>query len=97
MGVDFLDLSFEVENQFAIRLEPDDLRSVWMAHDNDCTVGDLHDIIVQKCRSANVPVPRNQLESPPNCAWSNRLGCGSVRSSATRGCEETWIFIDSAE
>jgi hypothetical protein len=75
MGVDFLDLSFEVEKQFGIRLEPDDLRPVWMTHGGDCTVGNLHDLIVEKCRSANVPVPRT--------SW-NRLRIALVKSLGVR-------------
>ena len=75
MGVDFLDLSFEVENQFGIRLEPDDLWPVWIAHGSDCTVGDLHDLIVENCRSANVSVPRT--------SW-NRVRIALVKSLGVR-------------
>jgi hypothetical protein len=46
MGVDFLDLSLEIQKLFGSRLEPADILPIWKAHGNDCTVGDLHDIVV---------------------------------------------------
>jgi hypothetical protein len=71
MGVDFLDLSFEIEKQFGIRLVPDDLLPIWTARGNDCTVADLHVTVVEKCRSANLKLPRS--------SW-NRIRIAVVKS-----------------
>jgi hypothetical protein len=71
VGIDFLDVSFELEKQFGVRLEPEDLLPVWTARGNDCTVADLHDVVVQKCRLMNLRVPRS--------SW-NRIRIALVKS-----------------
>jgi len=75
MGLDFIDTSFEVEKLFGIRLEHEDLLPVWTARGNDCTVSDFHDVVVNKCRSMNVPVPRS--------SW-NRIRIALTKSLGVR-------------
>jgi len=59
MGIDFLDVSFEVEKQFGGRITPDDVLPVWNSHNGDCTVEEFHDMIFHKCISCGVTVPRS--------------------------------------
>jgi hypothetical protein len=59
MGIDFLDLSFELEKQFGVPLEPADLIDIWRTQGNDCTAGQLHEIMCDKCCRICLPVPRS--------------------------------------
>jgi hypothetical protein len=88
MGVDFLDLSLEIQKLFGIRLEPADILPIWKAHGNDCTVGDMHDIIVANCQTAGVTVPRS--------SW-NRVRVALVRALGVRVKEvrrDAWLRRD---
>jgi hypothetical protein len=88
MGVDFLDLSFQVEKQFGVRLEPDDLRDEWMANGGDCTAGHLHDVICEKCRASGLPIRRG--------SW-NRLRIALVRTlgvSVSEVTRDAWLRRD---
>ena len=88
MGVDFLDFSFEIEKQFGVRLEPADLIDQWNANGGDCTAGQLHEIVCEKCRDSGVAVPRS--------SW-NRIRVALVRALGVRVKEvkpDAWLRRD---
>ena len=89
MGVDFLDMVIELERLFTVRIEPDDLHSIWMISDRkDCTAGELHDLVCRKCISCGVPVPRS--------SW-NRVKIALVKSAGVKPSEITrdkWLRRD---
>jgi hypothetical protein len=57
MGIDFEDVSFRINEHFGVRLEVEDVADVCRENDFDCTAGQLHDIICEKCRRRGIPVP----------------------------------------
>jgi hypothetical protein len=59
LGLDFMDFVLEVEAYFGIRFQAEDLRPTWELRGNDCTVGELHDLICRKCIESGVKVPRS--------------------------------------
>jgi hypothetical protein len=59
VGLDFFEASIEIEKLFGVRLEPDHIIPIWQSKNNDCTVGDLHDIVSQLCLSSGLKVPRS--------------------------------------
>lgn len=88
MGLDFLDLSFELEKQFGVRLEPADLVDEWMAHGGDCTAGHLHKVVCDKCLANDLPVPRG--------SW-NRIRIALVKTLGVAVSEVTrdaWLRRD---
>lgn len=85
MGVDFLDLSMELEKRFGVRIEPDDVLTLWTSHENDCTAGQLHDLVCGKCRELGLIVPRS--------SW-NRVKIALVNSLGVYPSEikkDTWL------
>lgn len=90
MGLDFLDVSFEIEKQFGVRIVPADLieSSEWDAAKKDCTAGGLHRIICQKCEAEGIPVPRS--------SW-NRMRIALMKSAgidADEVKEGAWLIHD---
>jgi hypothetical protein len=59
MGLDFVEVSLEIESLFGVRLEPEHLLEVWQSHGNDCTVGEFHAAVCQLCEDSGRPVPRS--------------------------------------
>jgi hypothetical protein len=74
VGVDFLDVVLELEKLFDVRIEPDDMLPTWTSQKNDCTVGDLHEIVCRKCLASGVTVPRS--------SW-NRVKIALVKKKAS--------------
>jgi hypothetical protein len=58
MGIDFQDVSFRLEKLFGVRIEAADWQSAFQGK-MDFTVGELHDLVVAKCKSQGVKVPRS--------------------------------------
>jgi hypothetical protein len=90
MGVDFLDVSFEIEKQFGVRIEPADIveSPEWDAAKKDCTAGGLHRIICRKCEAENIPVPRG--------SW-NRMRIALMKSLVVGADEiksDAWLIHD---
>jgi hypothetical protein len=88
MGIDFLDVAMELEKQFGVLIEPDDILDLWKLHENDCTAADLHDVICRKCKMVGVPVPRR--------SW-NRVKSSLVRSLGVRPSQvkrDAWLRRD---
>jgi hypothetical protein len=90
MGVDFLDVSFEIEKQFGVRIEPADIieSPEWDTAKKDCTAGGLHRIICRKCEVESIPVP-------PGC-W-NRVRIALMKSLAVSANEiksDAWLVHD---
>ena len=78
MGIDFLEVAIELEEQFGVRIEPDDLAKVWATGKNDCTAGQLHELVCRKCQSCGIPVPRSSWNRV-KFALSSALGISPAR------------------
>lgn len=90
MGLDFLDVVFEIEKQFGVRICAADLTESeeWDASKNDCTAGALHRIICRKCEEEGVPVPRS--------SW-NRMRIALMKSAGVAADEikeGAWLVHD---
>lgn len=90
MGVDFLDIAFEIEKLFGVRITPADLfeSPEWDHDKKDCTAGALHRVICQKCEAAGLTVPRS--------SW-NRMRLALMRAVAVAAeevQEEAWLIRD---
>ena len=63
MGVDFLDLTFQIEKRFSIKTNRDDVRLIepcWLSRKPpDITAGELHDWVLKLCHARNVNVPHS--------------------------------------
>jgi hypothetical protein len=59
MGLDFVEMSIELETLFGVPIEAEDMEPVWAAGGGDCTAKDLHDLVVRKCQASGVTVPRS--------------------------------------
>ncbi len=90
MGLDFLDVAFEIEKQFGVRISASDLveSDEWDALENDCTAGALHRIICRKCELEGIPAPRS--------SW-NRMRIALMKSAGV-GADEVkdgaWLVHD---
>jgi hypothetical protein len=90
MGLDFLDVAFEIEKQFSVRITPADLTESpeWDVEKNDCTAGGLHRIICQKCEAEGIAVPGG--------SW-NRMRIALMKSAgvdADEVKEKAWLIQD---
>ena len=88
MGIDFLDVVLELETLFDVRLEPGDILPARTSRKNDCTVGDLHEIVCRKCLACGVTVPQS--------SW-NRVKIALVKSLGVSPSEVTrdaWLRRD---
>jgi hypothetical protein len=54
VGIDALDLYLSVERRFGVRIVNEDLLSIWRSQANDCTAGQLHDVVCKKCLECGV-------------------------------------------
>jgi hypothetical protein len=88
VGVDFFDVALELEELFGVGIEPDDLLPVWRLNGNDCTAGDLHELVCKKCLAAGVSVPRG--------SW-NRVRIALVKGlgvSPSEVKQDAWLRRD---
>jgi hypothetical protein len=85
VGIDPIDLYLNVERRFGIRIDYDDVSSIWRSQGNDCTAGQLHDVVCKKCAECGVKVPRS--------SW-NRLKLALVDTLGVKPSEvtkEAWL------
>jgi hypothetical protein len=88
VGVDFLEVSIELEKHFGVRIEPDDIVPAWTAHSNDLTAGEFHDIVCKKCVAFGIKVPRSSWNRV-KLAIARALG---IRPSSIR--KDAWLRRD---
>jgi len=63
MGIDWIEIRFNIEKRFGIRITHEDFRHLEAIGRADLTAGELHDIICTKLRSLGHPVPISSWNS----------------------------------
>jgi hypothetical protein len=84
MGIDALDLYLSVERRFGVRIDNEDLLSIWRSQGNDCTAGQLRDVVYKKCLKRGV---KNGPELAPAAQQLfSSFDVSRFISGASQGC-----------